>query len=182
MNISADIKEFNQLYNDYRERFVRFADSYVRDLAVAEDITVDALVYYWEKRQELPEDTNIPAYILTIIKHKCINHLEHLRVREEYAEKMRNHAAWELNLRISTLEACDPAEIYTKELQDAIDGVLASMSEQTRIVFQLNRYEGKSYKEIAILLNITPKGVEYHISKALSILRSVLQKYMHGNL
>jgi RNA polymerase sigma-70 factor (ECF subfamily) len=182
MNISADIKAFNQLYNDYRERFVRFAGSYVRDLAVAEDITVDALVYYWEKRHELPEDTNIPAYILTTIKHKCINHLEHLRVREEYSEKMKNHAAWELNLRISTLEACDPEEIFTKELQDAIDKVLASMPEQTRIVFQLNRYEDKSYKEIAMLLNITPKGVEYHISKALTILRSVLQKYMYGNL
>lgn len=182
MDLNADIKVFNQLYNEYRERFVRFSYSYVRDLAAAEDITIDALVYYWEKRHEFPEDINLPAYILTTIKHKCINYLEHLRVKEEYSEKMQAHAAWELNLRISTLEACNPDELFTRELQDAIDKILASMPEQTRTVFQLNRYEDKSYNEIAELLNITPKGVEYHISKALNILRKVLKKYMFGDL
>lgn len=178
MEASADLRVFNQLFADYQGRFIRFANSYVRDLAVAEDITVESLMYYWENRHTLPQDTNIPAYVLTTIKHKCINHLEHLRVREEYSEKMQAHAAWALNTRISTLKACDPNELFTKEIQELVDKTLASLPEQTCKVFQLSRYENKSQKEIATLLGITSKGVEYHISKALTALRAVLKEHI----
>lgn len=178
MEASADLRMFNQLFADYQGRFIRFANSYVRDSAVAEDITVESLMYYWENRHTLPQDTNIPAYVLTTIKHKCINHLEHLRVREEYSEKMQAHAVWELNTRISTLEACDPEELFTKEIQELVDKTLASLPDQTRKVFQLSRYENKSQKEISTLLGITTKGVEYHISKALAALRTVLKEHI----
>lgn len=178
MEASADLRVFNQLFADYQGRFIRFANSYVRDSAVAEDITVESLMYYWENRHTLPQDTNIPAYVLTTIKHKCINYLEHLRVREEYSEKMQAHAAWELNTRISTLEACDPNELFTKEIQELVDKTLTSLPEQTRKVFQLSRYENKSQKEISRLLGITTKGVEYHITKALTALRTVLKEHI----
>ena len=182
MNAINDIKAFNQMYTDYRERFVNFAFSFVRDEAVAEDIAVDSIMYYWERRQSLPEDTNIPAYILTTIKHKCINHLEHLRVREEYSEKVRNNAEWELNLRLSTLEACDPEEIFSKEMQETVDKAVSSLPEQTRMIFCLSRYENRSHKEIAGIMNLTTKAVEYHITKSLSSLSKILQKYLSGSL
>jgi len=178
MEASSDLKAFNQLFADYQGRFIRFANSYVRDVAIAEDITIESLMYYWENRHILPDDVNIPAYVLTTIKHKCLNHLEHLRVREEYSEKMQAHAAWQLNVRISTLKACDPNELFTKEIQELVDKTLASLPEQTCKVFQLSRYENKSQKEIATQLGITTKGVEYHISKALAALRAVLQEHI----
>ena len=182
MNANSDIKAFNQLYTDYHERFVNFAFSFVHDSAVAKDIAVDSIMYYWERRQTLPEDINIPAYILTTIKHKCINHLEHLRVREEYSENVRNNAEWELNLRLSTLEACDPEDIFSKEMQETVDKVVSSLPEQTRTIFRLSRYENRSHKEIAQMMHVTTKTVEYHITKSLASLRKILQKYLSGNL
>ena len=182
MNAINDIKIFNQMYTDYHERFVNFAFSFVRDEAVAEDIAVDSIMYYWERRQTLPDETNIPAYILTTIKHKCLNHLEHLRVREEYSEKMRNNAEWELNLRLSTLEACNPEEIFSKEMQETVDKAISSMPEQTQTIFRLSRYENRSHKDIAEMMNVTTKTVEYHITKSLTRLRKILQKYLNGNL
>ena len=41
----------------------------------------------------------------------------------------------------------------------------------------LSRYENKSYKEIAVLMNITPKGVDFHINKALKMLQTNLKDY-----
>ena len=70
MHIKTNPKDkisFNQLYNDYQTRFLNFANTYVRDWDVAEDITTEALIYYWENRNTLSEVSNIPAYILTII-------------------------------------------------------------------------------------------------------------------
>ena len=45
-----DITSFNQLYKEFQRRFVRFANTYVRDLTTAEDITIEAMMYYWENK------------------------------------------------------------------------------------------------------------------------------------
>ena len=127
MEYSADLKAFNQLFADYQGRFIRFANIYVRDIAVAEDFTIEALMQYWENRNTLKADSNVPAYILTIIKNKCINYLQHIQVREDASEHLKNHAEWELNTRISTLEACNPEELFTAEAQEIVNKTLATL-------------------------------------------------------
>lgn len=177
MEYSTDLKAFNQLFADYQGRFIRFANMYVRDMAVAEDFTIEALMQYWENRNTLKADSNVPAYILTIIKNKCINYLQHIQVREDASEHLKNHAEWELNTRISTLEACDPEELFTAEAQEIVNKTLATLPEQTRRIFIMSRVANKTRKEIAEEMNMTSKGVEYHIAKALSALRVNLKDY-----
>lgn len=174
---NEDLISFNQLYKEYQKRFVRFANAYIRDLTAAEDITVEAMMYYWENRQSLSEDYNVPAYILTIIKNKCLNYLRHQQIREEYSNKVKDYYEWELNTRIATLQACEPYELFISEIQELVQQALADMPERTRTIFMLNRYENKSYKEIADIMHITPKGVDFHISKALKILQTHLKDY-----
>lgn len=178
MEYSADLKAFNQLFADYQGRFIRFANMYVRDMAVAEDFTIEALMQYWENRNTLKENSNVPAYILTIIKNKCINYLQHIQVREDASEHLKNHAEWELNTRISTLEACNPEELFTAEAQEIVNKTLATLPEQTRRIFIMSRYENKPYKEIAETLGMTTKGVEYHIAQALKKLHVNLKDYI----
>ena len=115
-----DITSFNQLYKEFQRRFVRFANTYVRDLTTAEDITIEAMMYYWENRQSLSEDSNIPAYILTIIKNKCLNYLRHQQIHEEYSDKIKDYYEWELNTRIATLQACEPYELFISEIQELV--------------------------------------------------------------
>lgn len=172
-----DILSFNQLYKEYQKRFIRFANTYIRDMTAAEDITVEAMMYYWENRLSLSEDSNVPAYILTIIKNKCLNYLRHQEIREEYSDKIKEYFEWELNSRIATLQACEPYELFISEIQEIVQQTLASMPEKTRTIFMLNRYENKSYKEIAVLMNLTPKGVDFHINKALKMLKTNLKDY-----
>ena len=178
MEHSTDLKVFNQLFADYQGRFIRFANMYVKDMAVAEDFTIEALMQYWENRKTLKADSNIPAYILTIIKNKCINYLQHIQVREDACEHLKNHAVWEPNTRISTLEACNPEELFTAEAQEIVNKTLASLPEQTRRIFIMSRYENKPYKEIAEILGMTTKGVEYHIAQALKKLHANLKDYI----
>ena len=98
------------------------------------------------------------------IKHKFINYLQHIQVREDASEHLKNHAEWELNTRISTLEACNPEELFTAEAQEIVNKTLATLPEQTRRIFIMSRYENKPHKEIAETLGMTTKGVEYIIS------------------
>jgi RNA polymerase sigma-70 factor (ECF subfamily) len=172
------LKIFNRLYSDYRNRFIRFAYSYTKDLAVAEDITSDAFVQFWENRASVPSDENLPAYILTAVKNKCLNHLRHLKIADTAIENIKAHNDWALQMRISTLEACEPSELFGKEVQEIIRRTLNAMPEQTRRIFTMSRYQNKTYIEIAGQTGLTVKGVEFHISKALKMLKISLKDYL----
>ena len=119
----------------------------------------------------------MPAYILTLIKHKCLNHLKRKQLQEDVSQRLRTVAEWELNLQISSLVVCEPTELFTTEIKEIVNRTLQQLPEQTRRIFLLSRFENKTRKEIADELNMTSKGVEYHISKALAALRVNLKDY-----
>ncbi len=180
--MSLNLKEFNRFFTDYQQRFVHFACTYVHDEAMAEDFVIESMMYYWENRDRLPADTNVPAYVLTAIKHRCIDYLRSLQLRNEVSDELSRLAAWELSTRLVSLEEFEPGEVFTQEIQDIVDATLNTLSEQTRSVFIMSRYENKSHKEIAELLGISVKGVEFHISKAIKMLRVALKDYLSASL
>lgn len=177
MSGPEDIKILNQLFENYRSRFISFANSYVQDLSVAEDFTMEAFMDYWGVRDILREDSNLPAYILTLIKHKCLNHLKRKQLQEDVSQRIRDVAKWELNIQISSLEVCEPTELFTNEIKEIVDRTLQQLPEQTRRIFIMSRVESKTRKEIALEMNMTSKGVEYHLAKTLSALRVNLKDY-----
>lgn len=177
MENRTDINDFDRLYHDYRQRYIRFARTYVRDTATAEDIVMDSLMYYWENRSALPHQTNIPAYVLTIVKNRCINHLRREQKREEVERLISEHEAWELSVRISTLEACNPEQLFSEEIQAIIQKTLDSLPEQSRRIFIRSKYEYRSHREIADDLGLSIKSIEYHITKTLKLLRQALKDY-----
>lgn len=168
---------FNKVFADYQHRFIRFANTYLRDTSAAEDIVMDSFMYYWENRGSLSSDSNIPAYILTIIKHKCLNHLRSRSVRERVEEDLFNHNFRVLQTNIETLEACNPQELFSKEVNKLINEAISTLPNRTKDIFLRSRYQNQSYKEIASDLNITVKSVEFEVSKAMKILRIALKDY-----
>ena len=78
---NRDSGRFTSLYERYREPFTRFANSFVRDAVVSENLFVDAVIDYWQRRDALPADTNVPAYLLAAIRNKALNYLRAQRIR-----------------------------------------------------------------------------------------------------
>lgn len=168
---------FSQLFIDHQNRFVRFANSYVHDMATAEDIASDAIIYFWENRNRLPDDTNIPAYILATIKNKCLNQLQHARMREKVNARMLTNAQWDMDMRIASLTALEPTEIYTNEIHDLVNKALLKLPEKTREIFYKSRFDLMSNRDIAENLDISVKSVEWHITNAIKLLRCELGDY-----
>lgn len=173
-----NIKVFNTFYSRYYDSFVRFATTYVKNRDTAEDFVSDSFTKLWEKRGELAPDTNLQAYVLTIIKNNCLNHLKREKLKLNIVNDLKDLQQWELQTRINTLEATDPEEIFSDEIKKLVQKSLNKLPERTLQVFLMSRKQFKTNKEIAELLNITTKGVEFHISKALKELRSNLSDYM----
>lgn len=177
-NHISDSKSFNDFYISNYSKFVRFAYSYVKDMPVSEDFVTESFMSYWINRDSLMENPNIRAYIFTSIKNKCLNHLRNIQIQENVLKKISEYSIWERNMRINTLEACDPDEIYSEELQRLLDKALSVMPKKTLAVFVASRYQDKTYKEISEEMDITVKGVGFHMTKALKILRDHLKDYL----
>lgn len=173
----SDIHLFNQLFSEYQKRFIYFACTYLQDEAAAEDVVMDSFIYYWENRSALDSNQNIPAYILKVVKHKCLNYLRSQSVRMKVHNAINSHQLRVLQTKITTLEACDPQELFREEAYGIVKRALASLPAQTRDIFVRSRHQNQSYKQIAGELGISAKTVEFHISKALKILRLSLKDY-----
>ncbi|MDO5523673.1 MAG: RNA polymerase sigma-70 factor [Bacteroidia bacterium] len=175
---SSSLQNFNKLFNEYYNRFIRFALGYVKEREIAEDFVSEAFTTYWENRENLLPDTKAQAYILTIVKNKCLNHLRHIQVRHRVEKEINQHAEWLLSTSINTLEACDPDFIFSDEIQQIVNSTLNKLPGKTRRVFMLSRYQGLSHRDIADEMNLSTKTVEFHISKALNQLRLSLKDFL----
>lgn len=166
---------FSKLFSDCQDRFIHFANTYVCDRMVAEDIVMYAFTYYWENRDRLQNHTNPQAYMLTTIKNRCLNYLRDVQNYQFISEKIKKHAEWKQSVKIATLEACDPEELFSKEVYERINLALDKLSEKNRKIFVKCRFEEKTYREVAEEMNLSVKGVEYHLNKAAESLRKSLK-------
>lgn len=168
----------NTIYSTYYRKSFLFVKSYVQNDQLAEDIVSEAIISLWEKSKET--SLEVPeAYLMTCLRNRALNHLRQQQYQTETLAMISKEAQIELNSRISSLEACDPQELLSKELWKRLNMILANLPERTRLIFELSRFQDKTYDDIAAELNISVKEVEYHISKALKALRDNLKDYYY---
>ena len=177
MNKSYQLTSFNLIYTTYYEKYVRFASSYVHDRLAAEDIVAECMIYYWERKSKLSEIKNIPLYILVSIKNKCLDHLQRQQTWENVSDQLLTNSQWELKMRISNLEACNPETLFSSEVQSILENTLQKMPEKSRRIFEMSRNEGKTNQEIATEIGLSLKSIEFHISTVLKQLREELKDY-----
>lgn len=177
-NDQNDLSSFNKLFVNYQTRFIRFALTYVEDRMTAEDIVMESMMYYWENRMRISHETDPAGYIFTSIKNKCLNFLRDSQYHKVLSEQLKEHFEWQRSLSIATLEACDPAELFSKEIQSIINKSLARLPKTTREIFIMRRFEEKSFLEIALEMNMSVKGVEYHMAKATVFLKKELKDFI----
>lgn len=176
--MNGDSQEFSILYRKYYPRMYGFANSYVRDSFVAGNLVHDAFMVLWENRQKITPETNVPAYLLTVIKNNALNHLNRIKTQMRVKEDIQSHYLKEIDLRCSTLDACNPERMFLADMEQIIRKTIDTLPEQCRKVIILSRFQGLSHKDIARKLNISVKGVEFHITRALKSLRTELKDYI----
>lgn len=169
---------FSALFYQYKEPFILFANSYIRNRTVAEDIYMEAFEAYWSKHNDLPADTNIPAYILTSIKNGALAYLRRRQMMANVHEETYEHQFAEQEFRISSLEDCSLSALFTGEIERIIHETLEEFPEQTRVIFFKSRMEGKRNSETAQEMGLSVKAVEYHLTKVLKILHLRLKDYL----
>ena len=121
---------------------------------------------------------NIKGYIFTIIRNRCIDILEERKYLLQKNDELYKHIIGEIELNISSLKGCDPSELFTSEIENIVNDTIKTLPNRTREIFYERYLEQKSYKTIAENFGISVKGVEFHVTKSLNVLRKKLKDYL----
>lgn len=179
LNNHSEDSTFTTIFTTSKEGFIQFAYSYLGNMEEAEDAVMESYVQYWEMKSRKERTiVNVKAYIFMILRNKCIDMLEAKKQRLQYAEDMYDRLAGEIEMSITSLQCCDPSELFSDDITRILTETLDEMPGRTREIFYERFYEQKSYKSIAESFGISVKGVEFHMTKCMRVLRKRLKDYL----
>ncbi len=168
---------YSDVFHQLQPPLVIYAMQYIVDRDLSKEIVQEAFLKLWENRKNLTDGTNLTAYLYKIVRNLCLNHLRHMKVRDEFAE-MQSRMDSDDALNYEALKDKSAERLLEAEIMERLQQAVNKMPPQCRNVFSLSRFDGKTYKEIAQELGITEKTVENQINKALKITRAELQEFL----
>ncbi|RXG22647.1 RNA polymerase sigma factor [Leeuwenhoekiella aequorea] len=164
---SSDLKDlckepvFKGFYDSFLQGAKNFALYKCGDEAQALDLTQEAFIKIWENCSCV-DFAKAKTYLFTTINNMFLNTVKHNKVVLNY----------EKNSNTDDKSFQDPVYILEeKEFKLKLQQAIANLNEGQREVFLMNRIDGKKYREIAELLDISVKAVEKRMSLALKSLR-----------
>ncbi len=168
----GDKRAFEHIYNRYWLKLygIAYQDTGVKE--DAEEIVHDVFESLWKRREE-SNIFNLGAYLVVSVKHRTNNFIKSCITQRKYQEYLIFH---EIRQNFATEEV-----IHFSDLARAVDEVMKKMPDKTSEAFRLSRFENLSVKDIAKILQISEKGVEYHITQSLKLLREQLKAYQSNN-
>lgn len=150
---------FKRLYLFYYTRLLRFAKTFVKVDEAAEEVVDDVFLNLWMQRAKLAEINNFQAYCYTSVKNKSLSYISKAKLDK-------------VSLDDSHAEVIDPSangeeRLVCNDTNRVINRSLNKLSDQCRVVFKLVKEDGLKYREVAEILDLSIKTVEYHMGNAL---------------
>ena len=152
-------KSFEKIFKDNYTRLYIYAIHIINNEEFSRDIVSDVFTKLWEDFEKINQET-IKAYLTQCVRNKCLDHLRHLTVSDQYTKEYISKADEFYN------------DYNEKVEQDIlIAQMLNSLPPLTKKILEECYLNQKKYKEVAQEMNISPDTVKKHISKALRLLR-----------
>ena len=134
-----------------------------------DDVIQTVLLDLWKKRASININDSLSSYLFLSVRNRCMDAIR----RDGY----RSRAMSELKMSLLS-EGADTNPHSLSEIKMLIRQALDELPEDVRRTFEMSRFEGRSYKEIADEMGVSVKTVEYRISQALKKLRASLADYL----
>lgn len=148
MQVAADILEgikqgneqaFEQVFRTFYAPLCGYATKLLGTTEDAEEVVQAVFFKIWERRAALQIETSFKAYIYRAVHNACLNQIKHEKVKQQ-------HAAF---VKATQLEGVDDDLLEQRELEQEIGRAIEQLPEKCKEVFELNRFEGLKYKEVA---------------------------------
>ena len=151
---------FSSLFRKYSKDLYDFLYYKFGSQLNPQDKMQEAFVKLWENCAKVPQH-KAKSFLFTTANNMMLNEFAHRKVVLRHQQTKPKHST---NITPEFL-------LQEKEYKEKLERAIANLTEAQRVAFLMNRIEGKRFKEIAELLNISTKAVEKRIYGALKKLR-----------
>ena len=165
---AGDTEAFNALYRHYFRALVVYASRIV-SADKAEEAVQETMLWLWENRTSLVVRVSLKSLLFVSVRNRALSMAGRTMIRSRIYQ----------TIALRCDEMLDDHDFYlNNELERLFEQALAKLPDEFRLAFMMNRSEGKSHKEIAAELHVSPQTVNYRICQALRILRKELRDYL----
>ncbi len=154
---------FEDLLEQYEKEIYRFACRMTGNQDDAADVLQETFLRAFKAYRKLPSGANYRAWLYKIAGRLALNHARSVKVRRSVPFDEALHFP-ERNGDLESL-------VETKRLAKVLAGILDRLSSRQRVALLQRKYEGLSYKEIAVTLGCSEETARAHVYQAMEKVR-----------
>ena len=130
----------------------------------AEDVVQETMIKVWNRREQWPQLDSIEAFCLTICRNLA---LDKLRRKDKQVQSLGDDID-----PTDHSHGSNPEQVAIhNERTQMVHRLISELPERLRTCMQLRDIEGKSYRDIATILDITEQQVKVNIFRARQAVR-----------
>lgn len=161
-------KGFTKLVDEHSRLVLSAAFRVLGNAAAAEDVHQDVFTAIWQRWESYNGDTSWPAYLYRCAVRKAI----------DYAKASRQTRNIDAISEPAAADSNADSRAITTEMKDKLTDCISKLPHNQAEVFVMNRIDGKSYLEIAEVLQCTVQTARVHMHRALKQLAKDFKVYL----
>jgi len=165
---NGDELSLREIYDHFAGSLFLFSKKIVGNDEDAKELTSEAFVRLWQRRESFAEIKNIKAFLFIITRNASLSHVKKTK------NLLRSTKAYEYQL--TNKEEAVLNKIILNEFMSLVHAEIELLPDVAKKVFSLVYIEGLETAEIAKKLDMHPKTVRNNKDRALSLLRIYLLK------
>lgn len=164
----GNVEAFDLIFEKYSENIYAFALKYLKSSEEAEEMVQSVFLKLWENHKNLNKELSFKSFLFTI----TYNDICKIFRRRNYQQQLIDNTLYENSHYSSETE---DSINYNSTLEQVLQ-IIDKLPEKQRTIFLKSRQEGKSTKEIAEEVGLSPGTVDNYISESLKFIRKYLRK------
>lgn len=131
----------------------------------SEDVVQDILIKLWQQREQLGDVRNLESFAVASARNLALDRKARFEQRNIslVEESHDTEDVWQLSAH---------EKLEQQEKNDLVHSIISSLPEKQKTVIHLRDIEGKSYKEISDIMQITESDVKVNLFRARESLRN----------
>ena len=165
-----DKEHFRELYLKHYNEVFNHLYFCCNDHGLSSDLTQETFLKLWGQRSKIKDKNSLLPFLIRISHNLLNDHFRHQKVERKYADHKTSSGD-----RMENPESA----LHAKFLEDKIrEVVMNHLTDKTRSIFIMSRYDGKSNDEISEMLGVAKKTIENRLHMALSVIRKHIKAYL----
>lgn len=162
-----NVKEFNEIVEEVKDKMYRLSLRIVGDRFEAEDVVQEIIIKAWKKREYFATVENQHGWLMTLTRNKSID-----KTRSKHKRTTDIDQFFDL----SDSNASPHRTLEQKDLLNKVIQIINELPEHQRTVLHLRDIEEYSYDEISEITGQTSNQVKINIYRGRQAIKGRIEK------